>query len=100
MLVVFFLDFPFFGQVGVHIGATTAGDFETDFDYVARTVAGVGVGTLLDTGETFSVGAILSSEILAALTGLGLLALLPVVYQRYRTRSRAVVAVLERRSMT
>ena len=51
------------------------------------TFAGAGIGAVFDSGEAFSTGAILSPEILAALTGLGLLALLPVVYKRYKARN-------------
>ena len=55
------------------------------------TFAGAGVGALFDTGEAFSASAVLSPEILAALTGLGLLALLPVVYKRYKARHKRAV---------
>ena len=55
------------------------------------TFAGAGVAAVFDSGEEFSASAILSPEILAALTGLGLLALLPVIYQRYKARKKPAV---------
>ena len=48
------------------------------------TYAGAGLGSVFDAGEAFSLGSVLSPEILAALTGLGLLSLLPVVYARFK----------------
>lgn len=55
------------------------------------TFAGAGVGSLFDSGEEFSASAVLSPEILAALTGLGLLALLPVIYKRYKAGKKPAV---------
>lgn len=48
------------------------------------TYAGAGLGAVFDSGEDFSVGSVLSPEIVIALTGLGLLSLLPVLYKRFR----------------
>ena len=48
------------------------------------TYAGAGLGSVLDAGESFSIGSVLTPEILLALTGLGLLFLLPVVYGRIK----------------
>lgn len=42
--------------------------------------------TLLDAGEQFSVSRVLTPEIIVALTGLGLLSLLPAVHRRRRKR--------------
>ncbi len=48
------------------------------------TYAGAGLGTVFDSGQDFSIGSILSPEILIALTGLGLLSLLPALYKRFK----------------
>ena len=45
---------------------------------------------MFDAGETFSVASVLTPEIVGALTGLGVLSLLPVIYRRFsRATSRA-----------
>lgn len=49
-------------------------------------LAGSGLGSILDSGEAFSIGGILTPEIIGALVGLALLALLPVVYKRIKAR--------------
>ena len=48
------------------------------------TYAGAGLGGVFDSGREFSIASILSPEILIALTGLGLLSLLPVLYARLK----------------
>ena len=48
------------------------------------TYAGAGVGLVFDAGANFSIGSVLSPEIIVALAGLGLLSLLPVVYSRLK----------------
>lgn len=48
------------------------------------TYAGAGLGSVLDAGAEFSVGSVLTPEILLALTGLGLLSLLPVVFGKLK----------------
>jgi uncharacterized membrane protein YdjX (TVP38/TMEM64 family) len=48
--------------------------------------SGVGLGSVFDSSDSFSAGSVLTPEILIALTGLGLLSLLPVVYKRVRAR--------------
>ena len=55
---------------------------------LAFTFAGAGVGSLLDTGGEFSPGAVLTQEIIAALSGLALLSLLPVLYKRFKNQRR------------
>ncbi len=47
------------------------------------TFTGAGLGAVLDSGESFTPGAILKPEIDVALTGLAVLALIPVLYQRF-----------------
>lgn len=48
------------------------------------TFAGAGIGVVLDSGEEFHPSAILTPQILIALTGLGLLTLASVLYRRWR----------------
>jgi len=50
------------------------------------TQAGAGVGSLLDMGETPSLGSLLTIEIRIALVALGLFVLIPVVYKWWRSR--------------
>lgn len=47
-------------------------------------LVGAGLGTIFDRGETFSAASVLTPEIMAALAGLAVLALLPVLYKKYR----------------
>lgn len=49
---------------------------------------GSGLGHVFDAGEDFSVGTVLSPEILGALTALGLLALLPAAVKKLRAYRR------------
>lgn len=48
---------------------------------------GVGLGSIFDRGETFSAAGILTPQILFALIGLAILALIPVVYKKIKARS-------------
>ena len=47
---------------------------------------GAGLGSILDTSGVFSIGGILTPEIVTALVGLAILALLPVGYKMLKTR--------------
>ena len=49
-------------------------------------LAGAGLGSILDSGEDFTVASILTLEIKLALFGLAVLALLPVVYKQLKAR--------------
>ncbi len=49
-------------------------------------IAGAGLGSIFDSGEDFSVASILTPEVIAALVGLSLLSLLPVVYKKLKSR--------------
>ncbi len=49
-------------------------------------LAGGGLGSALDASGDFSVSAVLSPEVVAALVGLALLALVPVIYKKFRGR--------------
>jgi len=47
---------------------------------------GAGLGSVFDSSETFSPAAVLTPEVIVALTGLALLSLLPVAYKKLKTR--------------
>ena len=64
----------------VYAIATFFGIMPATFVYA---LAGSGLGQVFERGETFSTAGILTPEMLGALVGLGLLALLPVVYKRF-----------------
>ncbi len=49
-------------------------------------LAGGGLGSALDASGDFSVSAVLTPEVVAALVGLALLALVPVIYKKFRGR--------------
>jgi uncharacterized membrane protein YdjX (TVP38/TMEM64 family) len=55
------------------------------------TFAGAGLGVVLDSGESLTPGVILTPEIVVALTGLAVLALIPVVYKRFNENARRKV---------
>ncbi len=48
---------------------------------------GAGLGAVLDSGESITPGAILTPEIVVALTELAVLALIPVLYKRFRAHA-------------
>ncbi len=48
---------------------------------------GAGIGSVLDSGEDFSPSSVLTPQIVIALIGLAVLALLPVVYRKLKARS-------------
>ena len=48
---------------------------------------GAGIGSILDAGGEISVSAILTPQIITALVGLAILALVPVVYRKFKARS-------------
>lgn len=50
------------------------------------TLAGSSLGKVFEQGESFSINNILNTEMIAALTGLALLSLLPVIYKKYQNR--------------
>ena len=52
-------------------------------------LAGSGLGSVLDQGQGISLTGILTPEMLAALLGLALLAVIPVIYKRLGSRSTA-----------
>ena len=52
-------------------------------------LAGAGLASVFEAGETFSVASVLTPKIIAALVGLAVLAVVPVVYKRLRGRGAA-----------
>jgi uncharacterized membrane protein YdjX (TVP38/TMEM64 family) len=48
---------------------------------------GAGLGSIFDKGETFSAAGILTPQIVIALMGLAVLALIPVIYKKMKARS-------------
>jgi uncharacterized membrane protein YdjX (TVP38/TMEM64 family) len=53
--------------------------------FVFATV-GAGLGSIFDSGQSFTARGILTPEIVTALAGLAVLALIPVIYKRIKSR--------------
>ena len=70
----------------VFVIATFIGIIPGSFVY---TLVGTGVGSIFDSGEEFTASGILTPEILAALIGLAILAIVPIVYKRVKARKSA-----------
>ena len=66
-----------------YVLATFVGIIPGTFVY---NLAGAGLGSILDTGEDFTVSSVLTPEVKLALFGLAALALLPVVYKQLKAR--------------
>lgn len=64
----------------IYLVATFFGIMPATFIYA---LAGSGLGSVLDQGKDITVSGIFTPEIIAAFSGLALLALLPVVYKRF-----------------
>ncbi len=67
----------------VFVIATFIGIIPGSFVYIA---VGTGLGSIFDSGEEFTARGILTPEILTALIGLAILAILPIVYKRVKAR--------------
>lgn len=65
----------------IYIIATFFGIMPATFVYA---LAGSGLGSVFDQDDEFSIGSILTPEMMAALGGLALLSLIPVVYKKFR----------------
>lgn len=52
-------------------------------------ISGAGLGSVLDSSETFSLSGILTPELIAGLIGLALLSLIPVAYRKLVARSQS-----------
>jgi len=68
----------------IYLLATFFGIMPGTFVYA---LAGSGLGSVFDRGETFSAAGILTPEMIGALIGLALLALLPVIYKKFKTKN-------------
>lgn len=85
--------FPFFvvnlvpAFLGVRLGVFALGTFVGIIPgaFVFTTV-GAGLGSIFDSGESFSAAGVLTPQIIAALVGLAVLALIPVAYKKYKAR--------------
>jgi uncharacterized membrane protein YdjX (TVP38/TMEM64 family) len=78
-LVPAFLGVP----LGTYVLGTFVGIIPGSFVFAS---VGAGIGSVLDSGEEFSPASVLTPQILIALIGLAVLALLPVVYKRLKAR--------------
>jgi len=67
----------------VYLIATFFGIMPATFVYA---LAGSGLGSLFDQGGEFSINSILTPQMVAALVGLALLSLVPVVYKQFRKK--------------
>jgi uncharacterized membrane protein YdjX (TVP38/TMEM64 family) len=76
---------PAFLGVGlrIYVIATFFGIIPGTFVFA---LAGNGLGSALDASGNFSVSAVLSPDVVAALVGLAVLALTPVLYKKFRSR--------------
>lgn len=80
-LVPAFLGVP----IRIYVVATFIGIIPGTFVYA---LVGAGLGSIFDSGEDFSASSVLTPEIVTALAGLAILALLPVAYKRWRAARR------------
>jgi len=55
---------------------------------VVYSQVGAGLGSIFDSGESFTVSGILTTDIILALAGLALLSLAPILYKKIRSRQR------------
>lgn len=78
-LVPAFLGMP----LGSYVLGTFVGIIPGAFVFV---FAGAGLGSVFDSSQSFSPSSVITPEVLIALTGLGLLSLLPVAYRKLRAR--------------
>ena len=67
----------------VYVIATFVGIIPGTFVYAT---VGAGLGSIFDAGGEFSAGSILTPEIITALIGLAILALLPVAYKKVKAK--------------
>jgi len=76
-----------------YLAATLIGILPASAIYV---YAGVGLGSVFDRGETFSLSGILTPEMTAALIGLALLSLVPILLGKLRRRGATLPARAKR----
>jgi Uncharacterized conserved protein len=72
--------------LGIYLIATFFGIMPGTFVYA---LVGAGLGSIFDRGESFSMAAVMTPQMIAALIGMALLALLPVIYRKIRQRQSA-----------
>ncbi len=72
-------------RLRVYLPTTFFGIIPGGFVY---TTAGAGLGTVFESGETFTPSSVLTPEIITALVGLAILSLLPVAYRLVRERRK------------
>jgi uncharacterized membrane protein YdjX (TVP38/TMEM64 family) len=70
-------------RVSTFAAATLIGIFPVAVIYAG---VGSGLGSLFDSGQPFSLHAVLTPKVLLPLTGLAVLSVLPILYQRWRGR--------------
>ena len=51
---------------------------------------GAGIGAIFDRGESLSVSAVLTPEIITALVGLAIISLLPIAYKKFKGKRKLV----------
>ena len=73
-------------RLRTYVAATFLGIIPASFVYVS---IGSGLGALLERGETPDLSTIFSRDVLVPLLGLATLALIPVVYRRFKTKQPA-----------
>ena len=67
----------------IYVLGTLVGIIPGSFVYAT---VGAGLGSIFDSGEEFSLKGILTPEIVTALVGLAILAIVPVIYKKFRAR--------------
>src|SRR5690606_5343282 len=70
-------------RLRTYVLATALGILPATFVYAQ---VGSGLGSIFASGSAFSVGSVLTADVVLVLCGLALLALLPVAYKRVRAR--------------
>ncbi|MBI3513109.1 MAG: TVP38/TMEM64 family protein [Proteobacteria bacterium] len=73
-------------KLRAYVAATFLGIIPASFVYVS---IGSGLGALLERGETPDLSTIFSRDVLVPLLGLAVLALIPVVYRRFKAKQPA-----------
>ncbi|MEQ8602748.1 MAG: TVP38/TMEM64 family protein [Marivibrio sp.] len=72
-------------RLRTYVIATFVGIIPGTFVYASF---GAGLGAIFDRGESFSVSAVLTPEILTGLVGLGVIALIPAAYKKIKGKRR------------
>ena len=63
--------------------ATLFGIIPGTFVYVQ---VGVGLGSVFDSGEAFTLARVLTPDVIVAMVGLAVLSLVPVIYKKFKAR--------------